>query len=67
VDDGDSCPYLTINEDDTTTCSNENAISAFVDGGIGCLFQSEGADVLYDLQLELGNVTERKRMIREAQ
>jgi len=67
VDDGDACPYLTINEDDTTTCSNEDAIDTFVTHGIGCLFQCENAAELYDLQLELSNVTDRKQMLKENQ
>jgi len=66
MDDGDACPYLTINEDDTTTCNNEDAVAAYA-GQNGCLFQSPNAAEIYDLQLELSNVTERKQMIKEAQ
>ena len=66
VEDNEDCPYLTINEDDTTTCGNEDAVAAFV-GQNGCLFQRPEAATLYDLQMELSNVEERKRQLKEAQ
>lgn len=67
VDDGEDCPFLTINEDDTTTCDNEDAIAAFVEDGMGCLFQRPEASVLYDLQMELYDINELKRILKEKQ
>ena len=67
VEDNEECPYLTVNEDDTTNCSNEDAIDTFVTNGIGCIFQRPEADVIYDLQMEVSNVVERKQMIKENQ
>jgi len=34
----DGCKYITINDDDTTTCHNEDAKAAFI--GYGCVIHS---------------------------
>lgn len=60
VDDGEDCSYLEVNADLTTTCHNEQAVETFVDNGIGCLFQSPAAKEMYDLHMEMYDVTKRK-------
>lgn len=67
VEDNEDCPYLTVNDDFTTTCHNQLATKTFVDNGIGCIFQNPEAKEILDLHIEMYNVTERKQQLKEAQ
>jgi len=66
-DEDGSCSYLIVNDDLTTTCNNQDAVTAYVDNGIGCYFQSPDAKEVYDLHMEIYNVTKRKQELKEAQ
>lgn len=66
VEDGGDCPYLVINNDDTTTCTNKYAITAFVDHGVGCPLQANNCE-LYNLYLEEYNISETKQRIKRKQ
>lgn len=58
-----ACIHLVVNEDNTTTCLNKRANKAYV--GVGCIFMRPEAKELYDMQMELYSVNERKQELRE--
>jgi hypothetical protein len=62
VDDNDICIYLTVNDDNTTTCNNKSAIEEFA--GQGCIFMSEVFKELYRYQMEFYQINERKQEIK---
>jgi hypothetical protein len=63
IDSGD-CSYLTVNDDNTTTCHNKNAKKTFVDNGIGCIFQKPEAHEMYEIHMDEYRVNEHKKELR---
>lgn len=63
VDSG-NCPYLSVNTDNTTTCHNENAKEAFVDRGIGCMFQDPDFYEMYQIHMDEYQVDKHKEELR---
>jgi hypothetical protein len=59
-----NCPYLSVNADNTTTCHNEKAKKAFVDNGIGCMFQDPDFRKVYELHMDEYQVNKRKEELR---
>jgi hypothetical protein len=54
-----NCAYLTVNDDNTTTCNNEYAVEEFV--GQGCVFMSDTFKELYEDRMEFYQIDERKQ------
>jgi len=62
IGDNDACLYLTVNKDNTTTCGNKHAKTAFI--GSGCFFMKYSVKELYDMHMEMYSVNERKQEIK---
>lgn len=64
-DEGGECPYLVVNEDDTTTCTNEAAKTQYV--GKGCIFMRPEAEEIYDIHLKDYDIRRRRHDLRTQQ
>jgi len=58
----DDCPYLTINDDNTTTCNNEDAKEMYI--GSGCHWQTPSWESIYSWYMEDYQIDERKQTLR---
>ena len=59
---GGNCPYLTLNDDNTTTCHNEDAKATFI--GSGCRFQNPGWPDIYTMHLDDYAIDKRKQTLK---
>lgn len=64
TDDDDICIYLSVNDDNTTTCSNKKANALYI--GSGCAFMSQEPTIkeMYERQMEFYHINERKQKIK---
>ena len=58
-----NCAYLTVNDDNTTTCNNKDAVEEFA--GQGCVFMGETFKELYKHHMEFYQIDERKQEIKD--
>ncbi len=59
---GGNCSYLTVNDNNTTTCHNKDANEAFI--GSGCLFQRQYAAGVYKAHISEYAIKERKQTLK---
>ena len=54
------CPNLEVHEDLTTSCHDKDAVSAFVEDGIGCIFQTKAGQEVFKFHHDSYCITEKK-------